>query len=252
MQDFLLQYENCIFTSILYHKKWISVNLHAKRLGLETPAQRLQLSNILDDHFRTLQPTEVESLRCLIVKEHGTLKSFCLKQRFALPQPTAVALIDCPRKYTIKTTNWVRERRDLDDLKTQLDVGEIVTCKSGHAFEGLITNFVVLLCKNDVYYLQTAPLDTVVAGTCLQELLSLCKILKLEIVFSALDLRDLNTWKGAFLTNAFRWVQPVTRVKADGKEVARFDDLEFILELQKKLLGYLLDEPGGPSVNLQI
>jgi Amino-transferase class IV len=205
MQEFLLQYENCLFTSILYHNdRWISLPLHSKRLQLK-PAEYNELKIILDEYYKKLQPTQSESLKCVVVKTGG-LGSFCVKQEFNLPKAIKVAVVQAKREFTVKTTAWVRERHQLDALKARLNVGEIVTYQENLLYEGLITNFIVVMKNSDgLFYLQTAPLDAVVVGTCLQSLIAVCLISGIDVVYSHPDLHNIKQWKGAFLTNAFRY-----------------------------------------------
>ncbi|KAI9094905.1 hypothetical protein DFS34DRAFT_227531 [Phlyctochytrium arcticum] len=114
-----------------------------------------------------------------------------------------VAVHGPPRKNpTAKDSQWVRDRADLEELFA-LPAGEVLLSDpEQNIYEGLTSNFCAV-CVDEIGqpYIETAPLEHVLAGTILHLVVTICQKLGIRFEFRFPKLDSAATWLGAFITS---------------------------------------------------
>jgi len=157
--------------------------------------------------------------------------------------PAIVQVGGRPRNLPLaKDTAWVQERIPFEESKGP-DVSEVILPDhSGECLlEGLVTNFFVI-DKDGA--LVTAGHD-VLKGHVRQLIISMARKADIKIKLQAPELREIGTWRGAFLTSAVRLMQPIKTIRIptkDGHEAAErsFEDFSAVVMLRDQVMALLL------------
>lgn len=97
-----------------------------------------------------------------------------------------------------------RDRKVLEDSKLPESNEIILADEEGNLFEGLSSNFFVIRSDGA---LQTAPIESVLVGTVMKKVLTSWNYS--EIVFEHTNIKEIDTWKGAFITSTSRLILPI-------------------------------------------
>ncbi|KAJ1931684.1 hypothetical protein FBU59_006630, partial [Linderina macrospora] len=136
----------------------------------------------------------------------------------------------------IKTLDWVHQRARLEAL-IQPPVNEVVLVEGMQFFEGLSSNFFVTRRSPTSflgYELVSAPLDRVLLGTVMKNVLDICKQDGIRVVFEP-DV-ELDRWSGAFVSSTSRLVLPVSRVVLPDGQVADLSVDPLVTHLRRRVL----------------
>eukprot|EP00701_Giardia_intestinalis_P003921 XP_001707745.1 Hypothetical protein GL50803_29078 [Giardia lamblia ATCC 50803] len=136
------------------------------------------------------------------------------------------------RTPTIKDTQWIKERKPLESFLGDTVEEVVLMDDEGYLYEGISSNFFVLLRRDDgALVLQTAEDEYVLRGTIRSMVLSTAKDLNVLVEMSRPRIADINKWIGVFITSTTRRVKPISRVFLDGTtydfstdEPSRFKD----------------------------
>ncbi|KAF9285121.1 hypothetical protein BGZ68_004136 [Mortierella alpina] len=169
-------------------------------------------------------------------------------QNPATPRCT-VEVQGSPRQQaTAKNSQWVRDRKGiLASMSKDSNEALLVDGATQDVYEGLSSNFFVLHRKRQSII--TAPLDSVLEGTILRSVISVCKEKSIPIEYSCPNLKHIDEWEGAFLSSMSRLVLPIEKMILPGGLIKQFEPsstIEFIRDtVQKechKRVEYLLSE----------
>ncbi|KAI8912657.1 hypothetical protein EDD86DRAFT_245539 [Gorgonomyces haynaldii] len=151
------------------------------------------------------------------VAVHGDREWTLLADPMTLLSPSChVVCYGAPRMNpTVKHSRWIADRQPLEAKRPQ-GMTEIILCKDNLLYEGLVSNFAVLLYRNG-YILQTAPLDTVLPGTMLANVVEACQLL-----------------------DCFRWVTPIESISTLEGKLRTFEPPDIVKEIQNKTMQVFL------------
>ncbi|EFO62403.1 PyridoxaL 5'-Phosphate dependent protein [Giardia lamblia P15] len=136
------------------------------------------------------------------------------------------------RTPTIKDTQWIKERKPLENFLGDTVEEIVLMDDEGYLYEGISSNFFVLLRRGDKeLVLQTAEDEYVLQGTVRSMVLSIAKSLNVLVEMSRPRVVDITKWVGVFITSTTRRVKPISRVFLNGvtydfttDESSRFQD----------------------------
>ncbi|KAG0021236.1 hypothetical protein BGZ81_009033 [Podila clonocystis] len=136
-----------------------------------------------------------------------------------------------PRHHaTAKDSQWIRDRSKLEEaLSKDSNEALLLDETTQDVYEGLSSNFFAL--DRATKTVVTAPLDSVLTGTILKVVLSVCEQHKIPVKFAFPNLKHVDDWEGAFLSSTSRLVLPIeTIVLPDGsmKQFGESTTLELI------------------------
>jgi branched-subunit amino acid aminotransferase/4-amino-4-deoxychorismate lyase len=100
-----------------------------------------------------------------------------------------------------------RDRKVFEDSKLPESNEVILSDEDGNLFEGLSSNFFVILSDGS---LQTAPMESVLTGTVMRKVLRDWKFS--QIVFENPKISEIDTWEGAFITSTSRLILPIDKI----------------------------------------
>lgn len=142
-------------------------------------------------------------------------------------EPIHTAIYGRPRNNPIaKDSLWITQRKYIEDRRPP-HIAEVLLHDGLNIYEGLISNFFVLIEDRNAfsgYYIQTAPIHAVLAGTMAAEVHKTANDLGIEIryEFPQVGFQD---WIGCFITStfishdsnsaqidAYKWIQPVKSI----------------------------------------
>lgn len=222
------------------------------------------MTSSLDDCMRGLcrsamsacpWPNEVElKLTLVLVPPYESLKGWIYMEplhEVIRPEGVEVQVTGSPRADAhTKSIQWVRERQQLQQLGVHEDGNEVdihewilVEPQSGDLFEGHSSNFFVIQKDGSVF---TAPLDRVLPGT-IQKIVvdQVCPRLRIPICYQCPNLKELGSWRAAFLTSTSRWAVPISSLhyeeqsKNESVSVWKTHDLDpkdpLLLSIQQEL-----------------
>ncbi|KAJ3054235.1 hypothetical protein HK097_002351 [Rhizophlyctis rosea] len=114
----------------------------------------------------------------------------------------------------VKDSIWVRMRRPIEAVKPA-DVAEmLLTDKDGNIYEGLRTNFCVVVKEPDGRYVViSASKDSILMGTMLSLVEAACKRKGIEFRFEFPKSSDRHRWVGAFLLSVNNVVTPIESIR---------------------------------------
>jgi len=155
----------------------------------------------------------------------------------------------------VKDAAWARQRKVYEDEMAK-DVNEVVMFDhQGHLYEGLSSNFFAV---NKDGALETAPKGSVLWGTMQRHLISLCEESNIKVIYQCPSVRDISTWKGAFITSTSRGLLPIEETRlflhppsSDGSEahkpsevpqLHRFKISSFLEELRSSVFASMKKE----------
>ncbi|KAF9127285.1 hypothetical protein BGW39_005979 [Mortierella sp. 14UC] len=124
-----------------------------------------------------------------------------------------------PRQHaTAKDSQWVRDRAALEaGLSKDSNEALLLDEASQNVYEGLSSNFYAF--DRQSQSVVTAPLDSVLQGTILKVVLTVCEQQKIPVLFKFASLKDIDDWEGAFISSTSRLALPIeTLVLPDGSE----------------------------------
>ncbi|KAG0205921.1 hypothetical protein BGX28_002563 [Mortierella sp. GBA30] len=137
--------------------------------------------------------------------------------RIPIERRCKVKVHGSPRHHaTAKDSQWVRDRSALEaDLAKDMNEALLLDDVTQDLYEGLSSNLFVLDHARQT--IVTAPLDSVLKGTILKVVLTVCEQQNIPIEFNFPNLKKLDEWEGAFITSTSRLVLPIeTIVLPDG------------------------------------
>lgn len=102
---------------------------------------------------------------------------------------------------------FYRDRKVLEDSKSPESNEVILSDEDGNLYEGLSSNFFVIRSDGS---LQTAPTCSVLVGTVMKRVLIDWKYS--GIVFEHPNIKDIDTWIGAFITSTSRLILPIHKI----------------------------------------
>ncbi|KAF9431313.1 hypothetical protein BGZ94_000020 [Podila epigama] len=135
-----------------------------------------------------------------------------------------------------KDSQWVRDREKLEnEISKDSNEALLFDESTKHIYEGLSSNFFAL--DRETRTVLTAPLDSVLQGTILKVVLSVCEEYKIPVKFSFPNLDNIEDYEGAFISSTSRLVLPIkTMVLPDGslKHFSESPTIELIRESVRK------------------
>ncbi|KAI1311601.1 Sulfhydryl oxidase 1 [Mortierella claussenii] len=142
-----------------------------------------------------------------------------------------VEIHGAPRHHaTAKDSQWVRDRRELEAaLDKDTNEALLLDDTTQDLYEGLSSNFYAFDRKHRAVL--TAPLGSVLQGTILKVVLSVCKDENIPVRYTFPNLEHIDDWEGAFISSTSRLVLPIEKlVLPDGsvKEFAESPTIELI------------------------
>jgi branched-subunit amino acid aminotransferase/4-amino-4-deoxychorismate lyase len=229
-KDLLQQYRNCPYTAFHTRSKRVPMlGLHLERLAIGCGALGIPYTDVRADLKKIIDEATGDLSLIVIMSNSGAIIAVDPFWPPAL-DPCDVYCFGSPRKNpTIKNTLWMEERQYVETRRPS-GVTEMVLIENGKVYEGLVTNFFALMDG----YLVTAPFDKVLPGTTAREVVLLCTTLGIPVVFDFPNLGHTG-WKGAFLTNANRWIHPIKSIRDEQGMCLTFDKFDTIKMLQTKL-----------------
>lgn len=134
--------------------------------------------------------------------------------------PVKIQVMGAPRNNALaKDSGWVADRQGLWAARAA-DVHEIVLCgEDGSLFEGLSSNFFVIMRDESGTPVVHTAGEGVLLGTVRGLALQLCGELGIKVVEAPPNLKDVDRWEEVFISSTSRWALPVaTVVMPDGTE----------------------------------
>lgn len=142
---------------------------------------------------------------------------------------------------TIKDTQWVRERKPLEGL-VKGNIEEVILMDDdGYLYEGISSNFFVLVRRYDgALVLQTAEDKYVLQGTVRSLALSIANSLNITVEMSRPRIADINNWVGVFITSTTRGIKPISHVSLNGAiyDFSTDESLSFKQAMEQSELNY--------------
>ncbi|KAF9962589.1 hypothetical protein BGZ72_000009 [Mortierella alpina] len=140
---------------------------------------------------------------------------------------------------TAKNSQWVRDRSGiLASMSKDSNEALLLDDTTQNVYEGLSSNFFVLHRKRQSII--TAPLDSVLEGTILRSVISVCKEESIPVEYSFPNLQHIDEWEGAFLSSMSRLVLPIEKLILPAGDIKKFEPsstIEFIRDrVQKECL----------------
>ncbi|KAF5832215.1 aminotransferase [Dunaliella salina] len=127
------------------------------------------------------------------------------------------AIIGRPRSLPhVKHTNWVQERKPLEQQKPKDNCAEVLLMdESGGILEGLVTNFCVI-CDHPslpgLALMTAGGSHPALEGIMAKRVGDACAKLGIPVIKEPPRAGSRHTWREAFLTNCIRGLQPLSRV----------------------------------------
>ncbi|KAF9184115.1 hypothetical protein BGZ51_003553 [Haplosporangium sp. Z 767] len=133
-----------------------------------------------------------------------------------------------------KDSQWVRDREKLL-AKMSKDSNEALLLDQAtqNLYEGLSSNFFAFHRKRQT--LLSAPLDSVLQGTVLKMVLSICKEENIPVDFTFPNLKQLDEWEGAFLSSTSRLILPIEKLVLPDRSVKEFGESPTIELIRNKV-----------------
>lgn len=121
---------------------------------------------------------------------------------------------------TIKDTQWVKERKNLEEIQREAGVDEVIMINSdGSISEGLQTNFFAV---SRAGVIQTAPSDLVLSGTVRKVVIEVAKDNNIPLEFQCPRITDASTWDSCFICSTSRLVKPIRELRRSRDVVQRW------------------------------
>lgn len=160
---------------------------------------------------------------------------------FAQPLPHMVPMVEVAvhradrSNPTIKDVQWVRDRKNFEDLQKELQVNEVLMVNDeGRVTEGLQTNFFAVDSEHRIW---TAPENLVLAGTVRKVVLEAARRNAIPIVFQGPSMENMETWESCFICSTSRLVKPISKIIVPGSKVAKqFADNGTVAHRMEKLV----------------
>jgi len=153
------------------------------------------------------------------------------------PPPVKVVVKGAPRSNAAaKDSEWVRERKTLEDDKPA-DVNEVVLLdEDGAMFEGLSSNFFAVTKKG---VLLTAG-DGILPGTVREVLLECCKREGISVELTPPRISDIANWEGAMVSSTSRLALPIDQLSYTSNEGPR--EVEFKTDTVTRRIASLVQQ----------
>ena len=128
-------------------------------------------------------------------------------------KPVKIQIMGAPRENAAaKDSGWVSSRQGLWDARDEA-VHEVVLCdQDGHLFEGLSSNFFVLVRDEDGRPVLYTAREGVLLGTVRDLALKLCPELMIKVVEEPPSMALLDKAEEVFISSTSRWVLPVGEI----------------------------------------
>ncbi|KAF9574320.1 Sulfhydryl oxidase 1 [Mortierella alpina] len=97
----------------------------------------------------------------------------------------------------------------------------LVDSTTQDVYEGLSSNFFVLHRKRQSII--TAPQGSVLEGTIMRSVISVCKEKSIPVEYSFPNLKNIDEWEGAFLSSMSRLVLPIEKLILPGGHIKQFE-----------------------------
>mmetsp|Transcript_12386 Transcript_12386/g.14220 ORF Transcript_12386/g.14220 Transcript_12386/m.14220 type:complete len:305 (-) Transcript_12386:532-1446(-) len=160
-----------------------------------------------------------KKITLLLTTEGNNRELFCHVTE--LPErpesPVKAGILGAPRtNATAKDSEWVRQRKHLEE-KMKADTNELVLVSpNGELMEGLSSNFFAI--QDGAVH--TAG-DGILKGTVRQVILDVCKENQVPIVFTPPNVATIMNWEAAFISSTSRLLLPLDEI-----HVLNEDDLQ--------------------------
>jgi branched-subunit amino acid aminotransferase/4-amino-4-deoxychorismate lyase len=133
-----------------------------------------------------------------------------------------------------KDSEWVRERKILENEKPD-DYNEVILVgDDGALFEGLSSNFFALMNGS----LYTAG-SGVLLGSVREAVLRVAESMNIPVVLEAPLLEDIGKWEAAFISSTSRLLLPIDQLfvpDADPPQLYRFEKTDLVKTLEDKVI----------------
>lgn len=153
----------------------------------------------------------------------------CLLGKRATP-PIKAQVRGHPRNNAAaKDSEWVRQRKSLEDMKPD-DVNEVILADDdGHLYEGLSSNFFALVDGK----LVTAG-DGILLGSVREAALRVAHRHGIPVVLEPPKIDTINTWEGAFVSSTSRLFLPLDELSVPDENIKKtFERTELVKNLDK-------------------
>ncbi|CAM0142684.1 unnamed protein product [Umbelopsis sp. WA50703] len=146
----------------------------------------------------------------------------------------AVDVEGSPREHAAaKDSKWVRDRIKLEKHKLPNANEVLLTDNSGNIYEGMASNFFVIVNENGSPMLVTAGLEHVLLGTIMKIVLRVCEKRNIPVKWDFPRLQDAinGKWEGCFLSSTSRLVLPIETIQLkDGRPNVSFPSVSETIE----------------------
>ena len=133
-----------------------------------------------------------------------------------------------------KDSEWVRERKMLENEKPD-DYNEVILVgDDGALFEGLSSNFFALMDGS----LYTAG-SGVLLGSVREAVLRVAESMNIPVVLEAPSLKDIGKWEAAFISSTSRLLLPIDHLfvpDADPPQLYEFEKTDLVKTLESKVI----------------
>jgi branched-subunit amino acid aminotransferase/4-amino-4-deoxychorismate lyase len=231
VQEFLLQNKGAAYTSLRTiegRRKVVQMSKHLTRLRENSLklygniTWNLDLRKYLGAMINAYEVGDVSDgelgIVVAVVLDNNQLcfKAFTFIFRDPDVSPCTVFCFGNPRSEpSIKSSNWVKERDYIEKRCQSMDtpIADTILIKDFKLYEGTKTSFFGII-KNETngeLTICTAPYDLVLKGTVGEAVHEICDQFGIQFRFELIDLKN-HKLHGAFLTSAFRYIQPIRKL----------------------------------------
>jgi len=152
-------------------------------------------------------------------------------------KPVKIQIMGAPRSNAAaKDSGWVSSRQGLWDAREE-DVHEVVLCDDqGQLFEGLSSNFFVLVRDEAGTPVLYTAREGVLLGTVRDLALKLCPQLGIKVVEEPPSMAQLERAEEVFISSTSRWVLPVGHLVMPDKSTVPAKSTQLTQQLYQLLL----------------
>jgi len=184
------------------------------------PSIQLSMRTFLE-RFHDVQELKITILLLKTLEQQEKEDVYVHTTELAVPaSPTVVEVRgNHPRDNPeVKYSSWAKTRKVYEDCMAS-DVNEVVLQDDkGNLYEGLSSNFFVLVENTNehgetIKSLLTAPHETVLTGTIQQMVFKICQSLNVPVIHRLPNISEIRHWKSAFITSTSRGVLAIKTLR---------------------------------------
>eukprot|EP00277_Geminigera_cryophila_P018211 CAMPEP_0179459044 /NCGR_PEP_ID=MMETSP0799-20121207/42447_1 /TAXON_ID=46947 /ORGANISM="Geminigera cryophila, Strain CCMP2564" /LENGTH=298 /DNA_ID=CAMNT_0021260607 /DNA_START=159 /DNA_END=1055 /DNA_ORIENTATION=- len=152
-------------------------------------------------------------------------------------KPVKIQIMGAPRSNAAaKDSAWISSRQGLWDAREEA-VHEVVLCNDeGTLFEGLSSNFFVLVRDEEGAPVLYTAREGVLLGTVRDLALKLCPQLNIKVIEEPPSMKELERAEEVFISSTSRWVLPVGEMVMADKTIVATKSTELTDKLYRLLL----------------